>query len=375
MVFDEFTRSDHAKAKRAESMYSFLNRSAWPDAEKWRNIAEDFLNQWPEEDKKDLIGRLKTEDDKQFNSALFELYLNQIFSDLKCKIGVHPDLNNGSDDHPDFLIQHKDEAFYIEGVCCVEKGDNPLINELLDKIDARFKAKEFSLKFKMEGELKSQVKINTIFRFLEENISKVDPVKLLEIHHYDLPEWELPIGDVTFKFTPISRKPEFWNQESDRMICGELYPPIWIDSGKALRNAIKLKAQKYGTPDKPLILGVALNLTDGDFETVFDSLFGKPVVHISRETTEIVEETRDWKGSFFYKDKAVNSKISGILVFPGFTLAGLHQVGVRYYPNPYAKFETPELIKQFSGYDIADEKYKLKSGLEPYQIINFTKYL
>lgn len=63
-----------------------------------------------------------------------------------------------------------------------------------------------------------------------------------------------------------------------------------------------------------------------------------------------------------------------LFIFTDFCMFGIHQVNARYYPNPYTNYETPEIIKKLSYYEIRNDSYNFKKGLEPFDIINFSVF-
>ena len=77
MIFSARGRTDFDYAKYSEPIFSYLNRSAQPLANKVRNLIEYWFSHYPKHEQADLLGKLQSNDDQQFLSAFFELYLHK----------------------------------------------------------------------------------------------------------------------------------------------------------------------------------------------------------------------------------------------------------------------------------------------------------
>ncbi len=104
MIFQEKKRSYNGTKSYVECDFDYRDRSARAES----NNVRDFLNHWatqlPESDANELISRIKSGNKKNFESAAFELILFAIMNKLGCAVEIHPNLNNGSTKHPDFLV-------------------------------------------------------------------------------------------------------------------------------------------------------------------------------------------------------------------------------------------------------------------------------
>ena len=137
-LFDQFVRTDHRPAYKAEPDYEFLNRSAWPAYENIREVLERWFASYPAGHKDDLHARFR-ERDHNHAAAYFELCLYQVMSRLGLSLGVHPIPKSGKG-RPDFAIAGaKGSRCYLEAHAVFKRrwhSDDPLENEHLDAIDA-----------------------------------------------------------------------------------------------------------------------------------------------------------------------------------------------------------------------------------------------
>ena len=113
LLFDDFERTDHSPASMTESRYSFLNRISTPYWVKIRQLLEGWMVCLPISMRNDIIGRMKSDDDKEFLGAFWETYLYISFKSLNFETTVHPKINE-SQNRPDFMIDIKGERYILE---------------------------------------------------------------------------------------------------------------------------------------------------------------------------------------------------------------------------------------------------------------------
>ncbi|HFZ1050433.1 TPA: hypothetical protein ACIJSU_006323, partial [Pseudomonas aeruginosa] len=76
MIFTAYQRTDASPKTNRESNFAFLDRSAWPEMERVRHYLEGLVGEYPQEERDELVARLKCGDDTHFKSAVFELALH-----------------------------------------------------------------------------------------------------------------------------------------------------------------------------------------------------------------------------------------------------------------------------------------------------------
>lgn len=113
MLFDEIERTDPTPARHLEDHFSFLNRVATPYFEEVRMLLEDWVGRLPEESTPDVVGRMRSGDDRQFLGAFWETYLYVTFERLGLGIEPHPGLE-GTDRRPDFRLYTEGGSLLVE---------------------------------------------------------------------------------------------------------------------------------------------------------------------------------------------------------------------------------------------------------------------
>jgi len=95
-----------------QSMASWLDDNSGDAAGVARSHLEGWFAEYPDAEKADLKRRLYSEDDREYQSAVAELWLHHLLKAADFDVEVHPTIE-GSDRHPDFLAGGKDD-FYVE---------------------------------------------------------------------------------------------------------------------------------------------------------------------------------------------------------------------------------------------------------------------
>ena len=75
-LFDDFKRTDGARASHTSSAYDFLNKSAWKAASYVRDKVTEWACDFPID--KDFVARFTSRDDNEHAGAFFELITFQL---------------------------------------------------------------------------------------------------------------------------------------------------------------------------------------------------------------------------------------------------------------------------------------------------------
>jgi hypothetical protein len=114
-LFDDIERADSSPKKGEESYFRFYNRSARSVMANVRSFIEVCFSNYPAEERNSTRKRLRSGNDSQFESTIFELILHEALINQGCVLTPHPTLPNGSDKRPDFLVvTGEGERFYLE---------------------------------------------------------------------------------------------------------------------------------------------------------------------------------------------------------------------------------------------------------------------
>jgi hypothetical protein len=118
-LFEDKIRIDREPAKHIDNLYDFYDRNAQPWIEKVRNILNYWFSHYPEIEQYELKCRFQSE----FRSALYELFLFELFLRQGFNISIHPTLPNITT-KPDFLLSKDDTEFYMEAKVSTGKSDS-----------------------------------------------------------------------------------------------------------------------------------------------------------------------------------------------------------------------------------------------------------
>lgn len=283
-IFDEIYRTDGYPKSRNESLFAYLNRSTDPDVAKKRRIIEKWYESYLEDGQMDIKGRFRSKRDDALQSAFFELELYQLLSGLGCTAKVHPEIE-GLSTHPDFLVNYKDQSFYLEAKVVDPESRAFRLNRneqnVIDKLNS-LPSDGFRIGVDMEGKLSSTLSRQKVtgpfIKLLEDN----DPDKVQRIidqgRMYDAPFETLRCGDwvLTGWLCPIP--PDDRNGSSVRPVVIHPYKAMFLGVRTSVMDALKEKAGKYGKPSSPLV--VAISSMDPFFHEGYpelDVLFGEEV--------------------------------------------------------------------------------------------------
>lgn len=116
-IFDDIARENDQPRQEGEPLFSYPNKSSRPEAQRVRNLVDEWISEYPESDREALVARLRSDIDDPHQSALFELFLHKFLRARGCKIiEIEPKLEH-TNKSPDFLVEGPTgERFYLEGV-------------------------------------------------------------------------------------------------------------------------------------------------------------------------------------------------------------------------------------------------------------------
>ena len=106
-LFDDKPRSYTKSALRAETTYSFLDRSALPEFEMVRAMLQRWIERLPDEHQPRAVadlrhrGRGSSSDQIQFDAAFFELFFHEFLVGTGGRVTVEPNFDGLK---PDFSV-------------------------------------------------------------------------------------------------------------------------------------------------------------------------------------------------------------------------------------------------------------------------------
>jgi hypothetical protein len=187
MLFDTVVRNDTAPAPNTEPEFGYLNRSARPVASTIREFLETWFSHYSPTGQEDLRQRFRSPINAQHRAAFFELFLHEVLLRLGYGVELHPQLRNGADKRPDFVItSHHQSQFYLEATLATaesitETGAQARMNSVLDAINNTLDSPNFFINTKQRGAPRTQASVKKIVSFLEEQLRKLDPDEIAEL--------------------------------------------------------------------------------------------------------------------------------------------------------------------------------------------------
>jgi hypothetical protein len=348
-IFTERTRDESDSPDYKEPHYDYLDRSARPEAENVRRLLEDWFTRWPEESKADLLPRLQSSDDQEFNSAFFELYLHELLVRSDYAVRVHPELGD-TKRRPDFLVESKIDghSFYLEATSANDsherKGALTRLNVVLDSING-LDSPNFLLAVETSDLPASSPPLGRIRRDLEVWLSGIDVerarVRAEASKFEDLEVLTRNYGGWEVRFQAIPRR-RTAGARGRRSIGILSTGARFLTTTASLRSSIEKKTSRYGELSVPYI--VAVNAADSNLEDldIEDALFGDYQT-IARLTDDgyVQSEGRDTNGVWFGPKGPKNTRVSGVLAVGGLGPWSVEQRDPVLYLNPWARIAFP----------------------------------
>ena len=285
-VFAARTRTDASPSDHSESTADFLDRVAGPYWDQVRELIEEWTEHLPAAGRADIVGRLRSSDDRQHAGAFWELYLHETFVRSGCSVTIHPTVP-GSPRQPDFLIAQGDEAFYVEAKAIVSKatdaGASARKRRVYDALD-KIACPNFFLQIDVNRVGEADLPTAALRRKLEAWVARIDP------DTWTIEDYESGSGNRftwaesgwQLEFRPFPVKVEARGRPDHRPLG--IFGPIqaaWINDDVTLRSALADKGAAYGALDHPLVIAVNSHaFSHDDFDTL-NALYGTEQITIS----------------------------------------------------------------------------------------------
>jgi hypothetical protein len=341
-------REDHAPLVAGESDFAFLNRCAWPAADAVRAVVQEWFQNYPTVEQKELAERLQSGDDRHFASAIFELTLHEYLIRLGMKLTPHPVLPNGSAKRPDFLVECPDGALlYLEAVGASEDtGANPAADAMkaltLKALDEAIHP-DFILIVESQGNPTTQPSGKKLARAVHEWLDSLDQeavrrayqgndLNAVETFPWEHEGWKIAIRPV------IAKEPG----QHTRMILSRSGGAFWVDTEGPIRAALTKKARRYGKLDLPLVVAINVDSFRLDPDDEVSSLFGSELYVVDRENPEAgarLTRANDgaWRDASGYK----GTRASGAWFFDRLSPYSVAEARNRLYLHPAPQIAIP----------------------------------
>ncbi|NDU99234.1 hypothetical protein [Spirosoma terrae] len=337
-LFDDKERTNIRYAKYQHDSYEFYDNSAIDKFIIVRERLNNWFDRYPEPGKKQLKRDFQT----QFEPAFFELFIHELFFQQGFTLTTHPILPN-STKKPDFLAKKDNIEIYIEArVAFDETNEEKLLknkqNAILDAIDL-IKSKRYGISVREIRFLsRKQASLRKIREYYQ-NIIDHHAEFYAKNQNHDLTRDEQYI---IYQDDDIRVSITLWkvNYDLDKPIISPLGGGYIGGCEEAIRDAIKAKAYKYGTLDKPFIICVnSLSVKQTYTEVVYNALFGDRRNQPFENRNNINQPFQTSSGGIFNKTSSQSySSVSGVLITSAHT-SNLHVANHWLIKHPYSQNE------------------------------------
>ena len=369
MIFNNFRTEDLSRKRARETFFEFLDRSTLETCNQKRALISSLLADYPQIDQLDIIGRLKSREEANFVSALFEMVLFNVLLRLGMKVDVHPCLSNGY--KPDFeVLSPNGHKFYIEAVLSSERSQRSvagqrMIDTTLEVVNSHAHPL-FRVAVTSTGEPSTQPNAKK----LKENIhrwldglgpnTKSDDEKA--ISKFDINGWQLQC-----KAIPINSRKE---NSSGILFISIGSDAHMVNRSTPIRDAIVSKANKYGKLDSPLMIAVNSLCFFLDEDEELSALYGSLQADFSLDNLDAdfgISRTRNgaWNGS---KGPQYRN-VCAVWIFRNLHLYSLCDAQNTLYLNPFSCHDIPESLLTLSHHRVEGDVGRKYDGLPIHSLL------
>lgn len=323
LLFESYIRTDWDIKRFNESLFEFLERSAWPLC----NLMRQFINEKTKDFESDteFISKLRSKSDKQHKAAVLELFIYLIFKENNFSIGKIP---TSVAKTPDFRLQIAEhENVFIE--CSLAA------NALEGEIERKKKGAVTEIIENMEN-FPFYISINFL-QVSDQSISKKELLAHIEklsqrcndfivhvgfdnvIYHYLGQGWDL-------EFTFSRKDPKSFN----RTLGDTRQPAKIVDNFKPIYTALNNKKPgKYNIGNAPYIICMGIDDLSADEEEFFLTLYGPNYINA-------INLNFKGNGFFIREGNPLNTNVSAVIFCKSLEEFYLADTTINIWHNPFA---------------------------------------
>jgi len=379
VLFEEKERASQDSRSYIESDYEYLDRSGRAEASRVRDFLGYWVTQYPEQERKDLIARIRSRDRKASRAAVFEVVLYAVLRSIGCTIEVHPELGNGTRARPDFLVTAPDgEKFYVEAVSASEYSEAEIAaarrTDAVIHAIQKVESPNFYISVEAEGDPDHPPSGKSLRRELEGWLAGLDVDQVyaeVQAGGYEcFPSfrWEHEGWGINFKAIP--RSPERRNQGGDAI--GSISQGArWFNVWEPIRNSVRAKGGKYGELAHPLIVAVNVDAMSVGRIDEMEGLFGKEEYVFDRNSMSAPPQMRRMpNGAWIGKGGPEYTRVSGVWIFRGVNAWNIASRIATLYFNPWAAMPLSEFLCKLPYARVEDEKMKWHEGPALHELLS-----
>ena len=374
MLFKSKERISLGPTKHNEGAWEYLDRSSRIEAERVRQFLNRWVTEYPASHRARMIAQFKSRTSHEFQAAFFELILFALLKTLGCEITIEPDLPNGSDKRPDFLVVTPEgESVYIEATLAVEStaktAAKKRYEQLLVAIE-KLHSPAFAVNVRMCAESTETPDGTALRQHLKTWLASLDPdaeFQRMLVHKLSkLPRTRWQNKGWVIECEAMARPPE--RRGLGQRVVGIQWGRVeTLTSWQPVRDTIKKKGSRYGVLPHPYV--VAINADDFflDQEDEVQALFGLLQVTFNRIAPDSFSPTVGRKEDGVWLRK--HTRVSGTWIFRGIGpwTVGRHPGTV--YFNPWAAKPLPSFFAKFHHAEVVENQMEWRDGSLPREIL------
>ncbi len=383
-LFDDKPRNFTNPALRAETSYSFLNRTSRPEFERIRRMLERWVERLPDKQRRDVVGRMRhnglgsQQDETQFNAAMFELFLHEFLIGTGARVLAAPTIDGLT---PDFKVTecatNGSQLTYVVEAKDIDLELGSRIrgnwNELrsLDAIDA-IESGDFRLYIRVEGRLESSIRGDYVRAPFEKLLRETEYDELLsqvqgglQFEHFPSASFSSDGWKVTGHLTPVT--PEC-RGDPMRFVAGTAWGADGIDDIGKTKKSLYDKAKRYKNVEN-LIIALRCDMSNDRLDEV---LFGSQqfTLHYHKNPANTAPLPKPYSsqklnGFWFNSGGPINQNVIGVVAFYIVHPGTLDQTRAVFYSNPYLDKPMPEWTKLITHAEYEEGKISVVDGEAP----------
>lgn len=339
-VFDAVDRTDPSPSKHSESTAAFLDRVA---GRYWDEIRE-LINAWalnvPSAERPDLVGRLRSRDDRQFAGVFWELYLHETFRRCGFEVTIHPSVDGGNR-KPDFLVTTPVSAFYVEAKALVGRAPEPGAvarkMRLYDALD-HLRCPNFFLKIDVNAVGPNDLPARALRKKLAAWLDGLDPDSTPIALDDDDPQanpfrWQHAGWDLAFY--PVPKSLDARGEPGLRTLG--IFGPIeavLVSDDVELRNALTDKGSAYGDLEHPLVIAVnVFGFSHDNFDTM-NALYGTYQLQVSLVDRDAAAVPTRAPDGYWAAGSWAHHHVAGVLIARSMAPWRVTEEAPTFWPHP-----------------------------------------
>lgn len=250
--------------RTGENLFSYWENCIADDVLKAKQYMEVWFANYPKEHRK----RLKDDFINKFADAWYELFIHQLFFLQGYQLQVHPEVPNSSK-RPDFLATKKGYSCYIEakvitGLSEREQGLEIIRETVIDRLQQLNLPNHLLSLDKIEFKGEGVPSLRNISKWIEKKIGEIKVPEIKSESDYgnrDILRFENEKILIVIRILSSNAKSIVPEDFEDHRPIGLIHyePEIIVGGDKAIQDAFKFKAMRYGELDKPYLMCFNLN--------------------------------------------------------------------------------------------------------------------